>query len=183
MESTRHPYVVLFHLGFRIAALVVYLFCGWFSDGFIASFVFTIILLSLDFWTVKNITGNPKAGSLAQHSYSMNNNRAHLGWPPLVELRWQWGEKSLDLRSKKSTSFSHTYFNFSYLSFKSIAGGWSEKSTCCRIKSFLDSTDCFSSGVGYSVYFSFVPFQLPLVSPWLHSSISEWSQPLWVPQV
>lgn len=53
----RHPYVVLFHLGFRAAAILVYLFCGWFSDGFVTSFVFTVILLALDFWTVKNITG------------------------------------------------------------------------------------------------------------------------------
>ena len=53
----RHPYVVLFHIGFRAAAILVYLFCGWFSDGFVTSFVFTVILLSLDFWTVKNITG------------------------------------------------------------------------------------------------------------------------------
>lgn len=53
----RHKYVVLFHLLFRISALVVYMFCTWFSDGFITSFVLTIILLALDFWTVKNITG------------------------------------------------------------------------------------------------------------------------------
>ena len=53
----RHPYVVFFHLGFRATAILVYLFCGWFSDGFVTSFVFTVILLSLDFWTVKNITG------------------------------------------------------------------------------------------------------------------------------
>ena len=54
--------MVLFHIGFRTAALLVYIFCGWFSDGFIASFVFTIILLSLDFWTVKNITGRILVG-------------------------------------------------------------------------------------------------------------------------
>merc|ERR1712071_227185 len=62
VQKFRHPYVVLFHLGFRSAALIVYLFCGWFTDGFIASFVFTVLLLSLDFWTVKNITGRIMAG-------------------------------------------------------------------------------------------------------------------------
>lgn len=53
----RHPYVTLCHLGFRLAALAVYLF-GWiFSNSFIAIFVTVILLLSCDFWTVKNITG------------------------------------------------------------------------------------------------------------------------------
>jgi len=61
-QQFRHPYVVLFHLGFRSAAVIVYLFCGWFTDGFIASFVFTVLLLSLDFWTVKNITGRILVG-------------------------------------------------------------------------------------------------------------------------
>jgi len=62
VQQFRHPYVVMFHLGFRTAALIVYLFCGWFTDGFIASFVFTVLLLSLDFWTVKNITGRILVG-------------------------------------------------------------------------------------------------------------------------
>ena len=55
--SYRHPYVVFFHLAFRTSAVLVYLFCGWFSDSFVTSFVLAVILLSLDFWTVKNVTG------------------------------------------------------------------------------------------------------------------------------
>ena len=39
-----------------------YLLCGWFSDNFIGSFVAIILLLSMDFWTVKNITGRIMAG-------------------------------------------------------------------------------------------------------------------------
>lgn len=53
----RHPYVTFFHLAFRIAALAVYLLGGWFSNNFIGLFVTTVLLLSCDFWTVKNITG------------------------------------------------------------------------------------------------------------------------------
>ena len=41
---------------------LAYLLCGWFSEGFIGSFVAIILLLSLDFWTVKNITGRIMAG-------------------------------------------------------------------------------------------------------------------------
>ncbi|XP_059476748.1 uncharacterized Golgi apparatus membrane protein-like protein CG5021 isoform X2 [Neocloeon triangulifer] len=58
----KHPYVTFFHLGFRGAALVTYLLCGWFSSSFIASFVFIVLLLSLDFWTVKNVTGRLMVG-------------------------------------------------------------------------------------------------------------------------
>jgi len=54
--------VTFFHLAFRGAALVTYLLCGWFSSSFIASFVFIVLLLSLDFWTVKNVTGRLMVG-------------------------------------------------------------------------------------------------------------------------
>lgn len=36
--------------------------CGWFSDSFITSFVCVVLLLSADFWTVKNITGRLLVG-------------------------------------------------------------------------------------------------------------------------
>lgn len=57
-----HPYVTFFHLAFRIAALVVYLLGGWFSNNFIGLFVTIVLLLSCDFWTVKNITGRIMVG-------------------------------------------------------------------------------------------------------------------------
>lgn len=58
----RHPYVSFFHLFFRGSAVITYMLCGWFSDSFITSFVFVILLLSADFWTVKNITGRLMVG-------------------------------------------------------------------------------------------------------------------------
>jgi len=59
----KHPVVTFFHLLFRTLALIVYLLCGWSSDrSFIESFIAIILLLSLDFWTVKNITGRIMAG-------------------------------------------------------------------------------------------------------------------------
>ncbi|CAB0011200.1 unnamed protein product, partial [Nesidiocoris tenuis] len=57
-----HPYVTMCHIGFRTAAFIAYLFCGWFSDSFISSFVIIMLLLSADFWTVKNITGRLMVG-------------------------------------------------------------------------------------------------------------------------
>lgn len=53
----RHPYVTFFHLIFRGVALFMYLVCGIFGVSFITSFVLIVLLLSMDFWTVKNITG------------------------------------------------------------------------------------------------------------------------------
>lgn len=61
-KSIRHPLAVFFHLIFRILSIVTYLLCGLFNIGFIVSFVIIIILLSVDFWTVKNITGRLLVG-------------------------------------------------------------------------------------------------------------------------
>lgn len=72
----RHPYVTFSHLAFRGAALVTYLLCGWFSSSFIASFVFIVLLLSLDFWTVKNITGRLMVG-LRWWNYIDDNGESH----------------------------------------------------------------------------------------------------------
>jgi len=58
----KHPVVTFFHLLFRTLAIIAYLFGGWFSKSFIGSSVAIILLLSLDFWTVKNITGRIMAG-------------------------------------------------------------------------------------------------------------------------
>lgn len=54
--------MTLFHLFFRGMALLTYILCGWFIDSFITSFVCVILLLSADFWTVKNITGRLMVG-------------------------------------------------------------------------------------------------------------------------
>ena len=56
-KSLRRPWVAFFHFFFRISALVVYLFGTQFSTSFIGVFVTVILLLSLDFWTVKNVSG------------------------------------------------------------------------------------------------------------------------------
>ena len=45
--------ITILHVAFRTSAIIVYLA----GRNFIASFVTIILLLSMDFWTVKNITG------------------------------------------------------------------------------------------------------------------------------
>ena len=37
----------------QVAAVLVYLFNGWFMDNFVLAFVILILLLAFDFWTVK----------------------------------------------------------------------------------------------------------------------------------
>lgn len=60
--------IVLLHLVFKAAALFFYLFGGWLSfffnltifninKNFIMMFIIIILLLSIDFWIVKNISG------------------------------------------------------------------------------------------------------------------------------
>lgn len=53
---------MVFHLAFRILAIIVYLLCGWLSNSFVASFVAIVVLLSIDFWIVKNISGRLLVG-------------------------------------------------------------------------------------------------------------------------
>lgn len=72
----RHPYVTFFHLFFRGMAVLTYILCGWFSDSFITSFVFVILLLSADFWTVKNITGRLLVG-LRWWNYIDDDGQSH----------------------------------------------------------------------------------------------------------
>lgn len=60
--SIKHPVASFFHLFFRVSAIIVYLLCEFLSTSFIACMVSIILLLSCDFWTVKNITGRLMVG-------------------------------------------------------------------------------------------------------------------------
>ncbi|XP_002129480.2 Golgi apparatus membrane protein TVP23 homolog B [Ciona intestinalis] len=57
-----HPVACFFHLFFRVSALIVYLVCGLTTAGFVSSFIAILLLLSADFWTVKNVTGRLLVG-------------------------------------------------------------------------------------------------------------------------
>lgn len=54
--------VSFFHLFFRTSAIFVYLMCEMFSSRFIVCMVTIILLLSCDFWTVKNVSGRLLVG-------------------------------------------------------------------------------------------------------------------------
>ncbi|XP_066521514.1 Golgi apparatus membrane protein TVP23 homolog B [Hoplias malabaricus] len=61
-SKIKHPVASFFHLFFRVSAILVYLLCELLSSSFIACMVSIILLLSCDFWTVKNITGRLLVG-------------------------------------------------------------------------------------------------------------------------
>ncbi|XP_022089311.1 Golgi apparatus membrane protein TVP23 homolog B-like [Acanthaster planci] len=61
-RAIRYPAAAFFHLFFRVGALVSYLFCNLYSNSFIVDFVVILFFVSLDFWTVKNITGRLLVG-------------------------------------------------------------------------------------------------------------------------
>ena len=60
--ASKHPITAIFHLAFKVAAILVYMFGSWFTDSFIFIFVLCILLLAADFWTVKNVSGRLLVG-------------------------------------------------------------------------------------------------------------------------
>ncbi len=55
----RHPQATVFHMLFRTLALVTYILSPF---SFLLTFIAVILLLSFDFWTVKNISGRLLVG-------------------------------------------------------------------------------------------------------------------------
>jgi hypothetical protein len=61
--KSSHPVAAFFHIAFKSAALVLYLLGGVLLRlDYVTTFVFSILLLSFDFWAVKNITGRLLVG-------------------------------------------------------------------------------------------------------------------------
>ncbi|XP_071813070.1 Golgi apparatus membrane protein TVP23 homolog B-like [Apostichopus japonicus] len=61
-KSIRYPLAALFHILFKVLAIVFYLVIAGNFIGFIVSFVLLTLLLSMDFWVVKNISGRLLVG-------------------------------------------------------------------------------------------------------------------------
>ncbi|TPX64920.1 hypothetical protein SpCBS45565_g05561 [Spizellomyces sp. 'palustris'] len=61
-KQSSHPTALVFHLAFRTAAIVTYLFCSLATSSFVLPFIIIVLLLAFDFWTVKNVTGRLLVG-------------------------------------------------------------------------------------------------------------------------
>eukprot|EP00485_Elphidium_margaritaceum_P008174 CAMPEP_0202685874 /NCGR_PEP_ID=MMETSP1385-20130828/1707_1 /ASSEMBLY_ACC=CAM_ASM_000861 /TAXON_ID=933848 /ORGANISM="Elphidium margaritaceum" /LENGTH=218 /DNA_ID=CAMNT_0049340343 /DNA_START=33 /DNA_END=686 /DNA_ORIENTATION=+ len=61
-ESHRYPQAAFFTVFFKTFAVFGYVFGEFFTYNFILIFVFVILCLACDFWTVKNVTGRLLVG-------------------------------------------------------------------------------------------------------------------------
>ena len=89
--------VVILHTAFKLSALIIYLCASILTTSFIACFITVMILLSADFWIVKNISGRLLAG---------------LRWWSVVseegELLWQyesWTPEQRQLAQRGETTY------------------------------------------------------------------------------
>eukprot|EP00882_Tetradesmus_deserticola_P000758 GHRQ01000828.1.p1 GENE.GHRQ01000828.1~~GHRQ01000828.1.p1 ORF type:complete len:196 (+),score=63.77 GHRQ01000828.1:1695-2282(+) len=61
--APKHPIAFIFHIAFKVAAMVFYILCETINKNqFVLNFVVCIVLLAMDFWTVKNVTGRLLVG-------------------------------------------------------------------------------------------------------------------------
>ncbi|KAJ2549140.1 Golgi apparatus membrane protein tvp23 [Coemansia sp. RSA 1933] len=61
-QASSHPLALLFLILFKSGALAIYLLGNFFTDNFIILFVLCVLILAVDFWTVKNISGRLLVG-------------------------------------------------------------------------------------------------------------------------
>ncbi|GMH63301.1 hypothetical protein TrLO_g6123 [Triparma laevis f. longispina] len=62
ISSSSHPKIAFLHILFKSLPLLLYCFTGLVSDNFIFIFVILILLLSVDFWWTKNVSGRKLVG-------------------------------------------------------------------------------------------------------------------------
>lgn len=61
-KASSHPKVAVFHVLFKVLAIVLFFLGALLGLGYISWFVPCVILLCVDFWVVKNITGRIMVG-------------------------------------------------------------------------------------------------------------------------
>ncbi|KAE8144723.1 golgi apparatus membrane protein tvp23 [Aspergillus avenaceus] len=72
-----HPITLLCFLGFRISALLMYLFGVLFIKNFILVFIITLLLLAADFYYLKNIAGRRLVGLRWWNEVNMTSGDSH----------------------------------------------------------------------------------------------------------
>jgi len=61
-RQSAHPLALFFLYFFRIAAIAVYILCGWFTSNYVLSTVLVVVLLAVDFWNCRNVSGRTLVG-------------------------------------------------------------------------------------------------------------------------
>lgn len=82
LRRSAHPTAAVFHVAFKLAAVVSYLVLGLFTSNFVIQFVTTVTLIAFDFWTVKNVSGRLLVGLRWWHDVSLDdeNDSTSDGW-------------------------------------------------------------------------------------------------------
>ncbi|KAG7663020.1 TVP23 [[Candida] subhashii] len=68
LRQSSHPIALLFYMTFRLLPIFIYIFGNWFigfittTNQFILHFIILILLISMDFWNLKNISGRLLVG-------------------------------------------------------------------------------------------------------------------------
>ncbi|KAA1468653.1 Golgi apparatus membrane protein TVP23 [Dentipellis sp. KUC8613] len=61
-RQSAHPLALFFLYIFRIAAITTYILCGFFTSNFVVSTVIVVVLLAMDFWNCRNVSGRTLVG-------------------------------------------------------------------------------------------------------------------------
>ncbi|KAF8167922.1 Golgi apparatus membrane protein TVP23 [Crassisporium funariophilum] len=61
-RQSAHPLALFFLYFFRICAITVYILCGWFTSNYVLSTVLVVVLLAMDFWNCRNVSGRTLVG-------------------------------------------------------------------------------------------------------------------------
>ncbi|KAI0824231.1 DUF846-domain-containing protein [Trametes gibbosa] len=62
LRQSAHPLVLFFLYAFRVAAITVYILCGFFISNYVLSSVIVVVLLAMDFWNCRNVAGRRLVG-------------------------------------------------------------------------------------------------------------------------
>ncbi|KAI0669966.1 DUF846-domain-containing protein [Trametes maxima] len=62
LRQSTHPLVLFFLYFFRLAAITVYILCGFFISNYVLSSVIVVVLLAMDFWNCRNVAGRRLVG-------------------------------------------------------------------------------------------------------------------------
>ncbi|QRV91223.1 Golgi apparatus membrane protein TVP23 [Ceratobasidium sp. AG-Ba] len=62
LPQSSHPMVLFVLYLLRIAAITVYILCGFFTDNYVLSTVIVVVLLAMDFWNCRNVAGRRLVG-------------------------------------------------------------------------------------------------------------------------
>ncbi|KAH7104613.1 Golgi apparatus membrane protein TVP23 [Auriculariales sp. MPI-PUGE-AT-0066] len=61
-RQSSHPVALFFLYAFRLAAVVMYMFSYYVIDNYVAATVTVVVLLAMDFWNCRNVSGRTLVG-------------------------------------------------------------------------------------------------------------------------